>query len=326
MRLDAGCDLCGLPLPMTPIVAAVDGTEKSFCCEGCRRVYQVAAENDMLGDVVPAARPRRRSLDVALGRGETAYFSLDGMWCSGCALAAERALGRRPGVFSVDVSYAAERGRLQYDPGAADPGDVLGVLGRMGYDARLLTEKGKRVRERLEERMLLHLVVSVVLGMQVMLIYVLRLYPLYSRGQFDTKEVEAFEYAVWALTTPVLFYGGISFLRGAWQAMLARTATMDTLVALGTLSAYAYSVWTTVVGGGPTYFDSVGMIIAIILLGGISRWSAAPGRARTCGSCSRCSPNALPAARPETGSTCRRRTSGPATSCSRVPRAGGGGR
>jgi heavy metal translocating P-type ATPase len=252
---------------MTPIVAAVDGAEKSFCCEGCRRVYQVAADNHMLDDVVPASRPRRRSLDVALGRGETAYFSLDGMWCSGCALAAERAVGRRPGVFSVDVSYAAERGRLQSDPGAADPADVLGVLGRMGYDARLLTQPGRRARERLEERMLLHLVVAVVLGMQVMLIYVLRLYPLYSRGQFDTTEVEAFEYAVWALTTPVLFYAGISFLRGAWQALLARTATMDTLVALGTLSAYGYSVWTTIVGGGATYFDSVGMIIAIVLAG-----------------------------------------------------------
>ena len=115
--------------------------------------------------------------------------------------------------------------------------------------------------------MLLHLVVAVVLGMQVMLIYVLRLYPLYGRGQYDLAEVKAFEYAVWALTTPVLFYSGSSFLRGAWQALLARTATMDTLVALGTLSAFIYSAWTTVTGGGPTYFDSVGMIITIVLAG-----------------------------------------------------------
>ena len=323
VRPDSGCDLCGLPLPMTPIVAAVDGAEKSFCCEGCRRVYQVAADNDMLDDVVPASRPRRRSLDVALGRGETAYFSLDGMWCSGCALAAERALGRRPGVFSVDVSYAAERGRLQYDPGAADPADVLGVLGRMGYDARLLTQPGRRARERLEERMLLHLVVSVVLGMQVMLIYVLRLYPLYSRGQFDTTEVEAFEYAVWALTTPVLFYGGISFLRGAWQALLARTATMDTLVALGTLSAYAYSVWTTIAGEGATYFDSVGMIIAIVLARPVPRGgrrrAGAQGRAAAAHAAARAR---VPARGRGLGRRRRRRTFGTATSSSRVPESG----
>jgi heavy metal translocating P-type ATPase len=267
VRSLSGCDLCGLPLPLAPVVATVDGAERSFCCEGCRRVYEVAAGSGMLDEVVPASRPRTRPLDLALGRGVTAYFSLDGMWCPGCAVAAERALGRRPGVLSVDVSYAAERGRLQYDPGSADPDAVLAVLGRMGYDARLLTQPGRRARERLEERTLLHLVVSVVLGMQVMLIYILRLYPLYQRGQFDLPEVEVFEYAVWALTTPVLFYGGASFLRGAWQAALARTATMDTLVALGTLSAYAYSVWTTIAGGGSTYFDSVGMIIAIVLAG-----------------------------------------------------------
>ena len=94
---------------------------------------------------------------------------------------------------------------------------------------------------------------------------------MYSQGRFDLREVEAFEYAVWALTTPVLFYGGISFLRGAWQALLARTATMDTLVAVGTLSAYLYSVWATLAGGQATYFDSVGMIIAVILAGPLSR-------------------------------------------------------
>ena len=258
-------------------MATLEGTEKEFCCEGCRRVYEVAADNGMLGEVEPAARPRRRPLDVTLGRGETAYFSLDGMWCSGCAVAAERVLRRRPGVMSVDVSYAAERGRIQFDPKATDPEAALGVLDRMGYDARLLTQPGRRARERVEERILIHLVVSVILSMQVMLIYILRLYPLYSSGQFDAREVDIFEYAVWALTTPVLFYGGISFLRGAWQSLLARTATMDTLVAVGTLSAYFYSVWTTLRGGDATYFDSVGMIIAVILLG---RYLEAVGGAR----------------------------------------------
>ena len=267
VRRGAGCDLCDLPLPLAPVVALVDGGEKSFCCEGCRRVYEVAAGSLMLDEVLPASRPRSRPFDVALGRGETAYFSLDGMWCPGCAVAAERALGRRPGVMSVDVSYAAERGRVQYDPKETDPATALGVLDRMGYDARLLTEPGDRTRERLEERLLLHLVVSVVLGMQVMLIYVLRLYPLYTQGRFDLREVHVFEYAVWALTTPILFYGGISFLQGAWQALRARTATMDTLVAVATLSAYVYSVWATLGGGGATYFDSVGMIIAVVLLG-----------------------------------------------------------
>ena len=267
VSVGGSCDLCGLPLPMRPLAATFEDSEKRFCCEGCRRVYDVAARSGMLDEVMPTPRRAARTLDVALGRGETAYFSVTGMWCSGCAVAAERMLRRRPGVLSVDVSYAAERGRLQYDPKAVEPAAALGMLGRMGYDARLLTQPGRRARERLEERTLLHLVVAAVLSMQVMLIYILRLYPLYSQGRFDLPEVKAFEYAVWALTTPVLFYSGTSFLRGAWLALRARTATMDSLVAVGTLSAYTYSVWATVRGGQATYFDSVGMIIAVILLG-----------------------------------------------------------
>ncbi len=267
MRAASGCDLCGLPLPMSPIVAVVEGADKSFCCEGCRRVYQVAADNHMLEDVLPATRPRQRSLDVALGRGETAYFSLDGMWCSGCAVAAERAVGRRPGVLSVDVSYAAERGRLQYDPGSADPDEVLGVLGRMGYEARLLTQSGGRARERLEERTLLHLVVSVVFGMQVMLIYVLRLYPLYARGQFDLAEVRRSSTRSGRSPRPCSSTAASRFCVGRGRPCWRAPRRWTPWSRWARSAAYVYSVWTTVTGGEPTYFDSVGMIIAIVLAG-----------------------------------------------------------
>ena len=71
----------------------------------------------------------------------------------------------------------------------------------------------------------------------------------------------------WLLATPVIFVGGISFLKGALRALRARTATMDTLVALGTLSAYSYSVYVTLTGSGEAYFDSVAMITTFIMLG-----------------------------------------------------------
>src|SRR5659263_767742 len=97
--------------------------------------------------LTPGCRPSARSAATAHPEHhipETAYFSVSGMWCSGCAVAAERALGRQPGVKSADVSFAAERGRIQYDPRVVEPAAALGVLGRMGYDARLLTEPGRR--------------------------------------------------------------------------------------------------------------------------------------------------------------------------------------
>ncbi len=103
--------------------------------------------------------------------------------------------------------------------------------------------------------------------MQVMLLYLVQLYPLYAAGQFDSPTVRNLQYLVWALATPVLFVGGWSILQGAWRATLARTATMDTLVAAGTLAAYGYSVYITLTGGGEAYFDSVAMIVTFIMLG-----------------------------------------------------------
>ncbi|MCA9875583.1 MAG: cation-translocating P-type ATPase, partial [Anaerolineales bacterium] len=190
-----------------------------------------------------------------------------GMWCAGCAVAAERVLRQQPGVKDADVSFAAERGRIRYDPAQTDLQSVWDDLGRLGYQARLLSDPSQRQADKQQERTLLQLIVAFAFGMQVMLLYIVQLYPLYAAGQFDTEQVRRLQYLVWLLATPVLFIGGYSILRGAWRALLARTATMDTLVALGTLAAYSYSVYITLTGSGEAYFDSVAMIIMFILLG-----------------------------------------------------------
>ena len=104
-------------------------------------------------------------------------------------------------------------------------------------------------------------------GMQVMLLTLVHLYPAYANGNFDAPNIRSVQYLAWFLTTPVLFYGGLTFLRGAIRATRARSATMDTLVSLGTLSAYGYSVWFTLNGGGEVYFDSVVMITVFVGIG-----------------------------------------------------------
>ena len=189
------------------------------------------------------------------------------MHCAGCAVAVEKSLKRRPGVHDVDVSFAAEQGRLRYDPGRTDLDAVFQALKGTGYRVRVLTFEGKSRAEKRQENTLLQLLGSVAFGMQVMLLYLVVLYPQYGAGVFATEEVRRIQYMVWALSSPVIFYGGSSFLIGAWRTIRARTANMDTLVALGTLSAYGYSVYVTVTGSGEVYFDSVVMITTFIMLG-----------------------------------------------------------
>jgi len=251
-----------------PVTRTFDGEEKQFCCNGCASAYEKAHASGLLAELDgrPAAKPR--FTDLVLLRGlENAYFSVDGMWCAGCAVAAEKLLRSQPGVQSADVSFAAERGRIQYDPEQVNLDEVLQRLDRLGYRARSLTDPGEQQAERRQERTLLRLIVAAAFGMQIMLLYLEWLYPLYAAGDFDTAETRRLQYVVWAMATPVLFIGGSSILRGAWRSLRARTATMDTLVALGTLAAYSYSVYVTLAGGGEAYFDSVAMIVMFIMLG-----------------------------------------------------------
>ena len=262
------CDLCGMPIRDEPVVREVGCEEHHFCCSGCAQAYEKAHAGGMLEQMQTASAAHRPGFtDVVLDRGNTAYFSMDGMWCAGCAVAAEQVLRSQTGVKDADVSFAAERGRLRYDPARTDLDAVLKDLDKLGYRARLLTDAGQRQVERQQQRTLLQLLVAAAFGMQVMLFYFVRLYPLYAAGEFNSLEVRRIQYLVWLLATPVLFIGGSSILRGAWRALRARTATMDTLVALGTLAAYSYSGYIALRGGGEVYFDSVAMITTFIMVG-----------------------------------------------------------
>jgi len=275
----ASCDLCGLVISGAPVIQISDRDEKRFCCQGCARVYQAAYENGMLDQVLASASPPKVQRRAHLRSGESAHFSIEGMWCAGCAIAAENVLKKTPGVEAADVSFAAEIGRIQFDPQTTDPGHVLRTLDGLGYRARLAADGSERERTRRQEHTLLQLITAAAFGMQVMLLYLVQLYPLYSAGKFDLPDVRHLQYLAWALSTPVLFYGGSSFLRGSVRALRARTATMDTLVSLGALSAYGYSAYITLVGSGEAYFDSVAMITTFVMLG---RWleTIGGGRAR----------------------------------------------
>ena len=261
------CTLCGDTIEGQPVIQNINGEEKMFCCRGCARAYQQAYENDMLDKVKPKHEKKTSLAQDIFSTDEDTHFTIDGMWCAGCATAAERVLRNTEGVKSADISFAAERGRIQYDPNLVDPQSILKDLDRLGYHARPINDKAEKEAERKQEGTLLQLITAAAFGMQVMLLYLTQLYHLYAAGQFASQEVRKLQYLTWALATPVIFIGGISFLKGAWRALRARTATMDTLVALGTLSAYSYSVYVTLTGKGEAYFDSVAMITTFIMLG-----------------------------------------------------------
>ncbi len=261
------CALCGMAIAEEPVVRVIDGAECHFDTEDCARLYSVAAEQGML-EAALAERPehRHRFIHDLITRHSTAYFTLDGMWCAACATVAEKVLLRIPGVDDAQVSFAAAKGRIDYDPQIVDVESLLQRIEKLGYKATLTSTAAETEHNMAEEHMLIQVLIAFAFGMQVMVLYLVRLYPAYRTGDYS-QQVRMVQYLVWLLTTPVLFYGGSSFLRGARQELLARIPGMDTLVALGTLTAYGYSAWASLVGNHATYFDSVSMITQFVMVG-----------------------------------------------------------
>jgi heavy metal translocating P-type ATPase len=175
-------------------------------------------------------------------------------------------LARTRGVRSVEVSFALGKGRVEYDPSVVTPDELIHRVERLGYRATLSGEGRSTDDDRFEESLLIQVLVALAFGMQVMVLYLVRLYGLYGTGQAASADARTLGMLMWALSTPVLLYSGQTFLRGAFNEIVARRPGMDTLVALGTVSAYSYSVFA-VLTGRPTYFDSVTMIIQFVMIG-----------------------------------------------------------
>ncbi len=206
---------------------------------------------------------------------EQVNLSVGGMSCAACVGRVERALGELEGVKQAAVNFATEKAQIRFDPGIVTLETFKKAIEDAGYQYRGLALAELRDREREErakEQKLLKkkFIFSVVLGIFIMVLSM----PHYLPFLKDVPHQFLFV-LVFILTTPVQFWAGKQFITGAWGAARHGSADMNTLIAVGTLSAYLYSTVATFfphlfeASGlkAEIYFDSAAMIIALILLG-----------------------------------------------------------
>ncbi|MBI4199889.1 MAG: heavy metal translocating P-type ATPase [Chloroflexi bacterium] len=207
---------------------------------------------------------------------EKVTLNIGGMTCASCVGHVEEALKEVPGVVSASVNLATEQATVQYLRGAVALEDMRSAVSDAGYSVVSVagqTGEEQDDRERLartrEVRTLrTKVLVASALGAAIFLGSFPEWFPWVPRLLQNG-------YVLWALATPVQFWAGWQFYHGAWGALKHRTSTMNTLIALGTSVAYAYSAVATVAPGlvttssqtAKTYFDTASIIIALILLG-----------------------------------------------------------
>jgi Cu+-exporting ATPase len=244
----------------------------------------------------------------APGDAEAVSLPVTGMTCAACAANIERALKRLPGVGAAGVNYATNRATVTFDPAVLtvpaiveairDAGyDVIGSdepeAGRSGRSPResggqgagdpgALEDLEEQARDREYREIRFRLVLATALALPVVVIGMAHVH------------FPGVNWVQLALSAPVLFYCGWRFYRGAWKAVRHLTADMNTLIAVGTGAAFAYSLVATIVPAAvqssafmtspsgpfpppsaahesgraaPVYFETAVVIIVLVLLG-----------------------------------------------------------
>jgi len=181
----------------------------------------------------------------------TVVLDIEGMTCASCVGKVERALRRVGEVQDASVNLATRTATVRTPSSELEP--LLDAVRSVGYGAR----PHRRDRSPAEEVRAYGLRLLVAIAFTVPLLWLTFLAPDLRRGM---------ELA-WALATPVVVYAGWPFHRAAVRAALHRTTTMDTLISIGSLAAYGYSVWSTVAGEDDHYFDTAAVIVTLILVG-----------------------------------------------------------
>ena len=193
-------------------------------------------------------------------------FAITGMHCGSCAARVQKVLGRQAGVAEANVNFATERATVTFDPGLVSPDDLAAAVAKAGYGLEPLEPPDGDLHAHasasddaaiLQAAWLRRVAVAWTLGAVILVLSMFRMHTPWAR------------WTALVLTIPVEFWAGWPFLREAAARARHLQASMDTLVVLGTLSAFVFSTYQVVFGGhhADHYFDSAALIIAFLLVG-----------------------------------------------------------
>jgi Cu2+-exporting ATPase len=291
------CYHCGQPAPAQGRWSTrIDGQDRAMCCAGCQAVAQAIVDAG-LHDYYrhrahPAAGPSavppeldelklydepelaaRYVRDDPSAHCQEATLLLDGLRCGACVWLIERTLAAAPGVTGASVNFATERAVVRWDPARARLSDILTRIAAIGYRALPYDARRREAQLALGTRQLVRRLFVAGIGMMQVMMYAVPAYTA-GAGGIEPEFEQLMRWASLVLTIPAMLYSAQPFFAGALRDLRARSPGMDVPVALGLSAAFAASTWSTVVGHGEVYFDSVTMFIFLLLSARYLEWIA----------------------------------------------------
>ncbi len=277
----------------------------AFCAAGCKTAFEKDPEAFLKAEAPSSAHMQdlvalpfiqsrgSTTASAAKLQGERFDLPVTGMHCAACVGAIERSVGQLEGVSRASVNFATERVSVDYDPKRVDlsriesavssAGPYRLIVGRLGKASEPVSQDADEVaaaiRAEQYEMLKTETVVSALLSAVIMMLGMVSPETIGATARLQAV-------LLWIATTPVLFWCGRQFILGFAAGLTTFSFNMDSLIAIGTGAAYFYSVAVTVFPGflqaggvePVLYFDSVAMIITLVLVGKLLE-ARAKGRA-----------------------------------------------
>jgi Cu2+-exporting ATPase len=282
----AACAHCGLPVPLSRLRTTA---EHHFCCNGCEAVWNILHNSNLTeyyglrnayAETEPhAARVSGKSFAYLddpefikkfgrprVGGGVAVQFYLEGVHCIACSWLVEKVLLEREGARFARLDLGKSTLEVIFNPATTKLSRIAEALDHIGYTPHAIVDDEAAMAQRKETRTLLaRMGIAAASAMNILLLSI-------SQYAGDRTGIEAgysalFRWVSLGLALPAVLYSAWPYYRGAWSGLRRRVLHMDLPISLGIAVSFMISAAATIRNRGDVYFDSVCMLIFLLLTG-----------------------------------------------------------
>ena len=280
------CTHCQLEFDENVMITEEENPNVYFCCNGCQGVYHLLKDDGLdsfyekIGNnkIAPPMQVESDSSNFDMESFKQRYIKtttegfssvdlvIEGIHCAACIWLNEKVLANTDGIVDASINFTNNKAKIIWDEEAIPLSKVIDTIRSIGYNAYPYDRSVEDVKATKNKKdYFMRMAIAIFASMNIMMIDVAK-YAGFFTGMKD-ETLHLVHIAEFIFSTPVLFYSGWIFFKGAYFGLKNKIVNMDLLVSAGATLTYIYSLFVLLGGRGHSYFDSVAMIITFVLVG-----------------------------------------------------------
>lgn len=274
------CFHCGLKANATEILFE----NKSFCCQGCKTVYEIFSTNDLTGyydlEIAPGATPKdiagkynfldnpkivEQLLEFNNEKTQIITLYIPHIHCSSCIWILENLNKLHPSITASLVNFGKKTVRVTYNYNTFSIKDLVTMLSSIGYEPFISLDDYSSEKNKIDRSIIYKLGVAGFAFGNIMFLS----FPEYFevKGFWIEQYAPVFRWLMFAFSLPVVFYSGQDYFVSAYKGLRAKLLNIDIPIALGIMVLFIRSTVEIVLDYGTGFFDSLSGLIFFLLLG-----------------------------------------------------------